>query len=77
MSNGRLASPSATSVKPLPAERYRPKSMECTFCPDETSTPRGTVEPLATGLPPEFLSSHGSAVVAVVTRVAFFGPSGR
>ena len=77
MSNGWLVSPSALSVKPVPAAVNPLKSMECTFSPDVASTPRGVVVPLATTVPPEFLSCHASAVVASVTTVAFFGPWGR
>ncbi len=77
MSKGRLVSPSAVSVKPVPFVRYAPKSIEWTFWPEEASTPRGTVVPRATTVPPEFFSCQGSFAVASVTRVAFFGPAGR
>ena len=43
MSNGWLVSPSATSVKPVPAAVNPLKSMECTFSPEVASTPRGVV----------------------------------
>lgn len=74
MSNGRLVSPSAVSVKSVPALTYEPKSMEWTFWPELASTPRGFVVPCATVSPSAFLSCQGSASVASVTRVAFLGP---
>src|SRR3954469_2083373 len=77
MSNGRLVSPSAVIVKPAPVRAYRPKSIVCTFCPDESSTPRGVEVPCATTRPAESFRCQGSAVVAVVTTVAVLGPSGR
>ncbi|CAM5592833.1 hypothetical protein SAURM35S_03425 [Streptomyces aurantiogriseus] len=51
--------------------------MEWTFCPEEASTPRGTVQPRATVVPAALFSSQGSFPVASVTSVAFFGPAGR
>ena len=51
--------------------------MVCTFCPEEASTPRGTLQPWATVVPSELLSCQGSLVVASVTSVALSGPAGR
>ncbi len=77
MSNGWLTSPSTASVSPCPGVRYDEKSTECTFCADASSTPRGVVVPLASTAPDAECSSQGSASVASVTTVAFFGPPGR
>ncbi|SBT92532.1 hypothetical protein GA0115233_104649 [Streptomyces sp. DI166] len=51
--------------------------MEWTFCAEETSVPRGTVQPCATTFPRASRSCQGSFPVASVTRVAFLGPEGR
>ncbi len=77
MSNGWLARPPTTRVKPLPAPVYAPKSTRWVDWPDAWSAPCTVVVPAATCAPEESRSCQASGAVAELTTVARLGPSGR
>lgn len=77
MSNGWLAWPPTTKVKPVPVPVYAPKSTWCVDWPDAWSAPRTVVAPEATTVPEESCSCQGSGAVVELTTVARLGPSGR